>query len=259
SQRVRNGELLGFLDIGADVLKAPAETPAGDARSDTKRNQATEARFYSNRPITNAFPPLVADVLTDHIQKSRAKQRNIDLEKARLVIVTVKPDMRTLFKYDSREEKYEEGGAQNPFAVFIVPFILIMLMFMVVMISATPLMQGVVEEKMQRVAEVLLGSVKPFQLMMGKLLGMTAVSLTVVGIYMVGGLWATYHFGFTEYVSAAILVWFLVYESLAALMYGSLFISVGAACSDMKETQNLLWPVMLLVCLPMFLLGNVLQ
>src|SRR5262249_24945021 len=58
SQRVRNGELLGFLDIGADVLKAPAETPAGDARSDTKRNQATEARFYSNRPITNAFPPL---------------------------------------------------------------------------------------------------------------------------------------------------------------------------------------------------------
>jgi ABC-type Na+ efflux pump permease subunit len=46
---------------------------------------------------------------------------------------------------------------------------------------------------------------------------------------------------------------------LAALMYGSLFIAIGAACTDMKETQNLLWPVMLLACLPMFVLGNVLQ
>ena len=42
-------------------------------------------------------------------------------------------------------------------------------------------------------------------------------------------------------------------------MYGSLFIAVGAACTDMKETQNLMWPVMLLAMVPMFLMGSVLQ
>jgi ABC-2 type transport system permease protein len=42
-------------------------------------------------------------------------------------------------------------------------------------------------------------------------------------------------------------------------MFGSLFIAIGAACTDMKETQNLLWPVMLLAAMPLFLLGSVLH
>jgi ABC-type Na+ efflux pump permease subunit len=51
----------------------------------------------------------------------------------------------------------------------------------------------------------------------------------------------------------------VVFQFLAALMFGSLFIAIGAACTDMKETQNLLWPVMLLASLPLFLMGTVLR
>ena len=46
---------------------------------------------------------------------------------------------------------------------------------------------------------------------------------------------------------------------LAVLMYGSLFIAVGAAAGDIKETQTLLMPVMLLACLPLFALGPIMQ
>ena len=56
-----------------------------------------------------------------------------------------------------------------------------------------------------------------------------------------------------------LLAWFLVYQTLAGLLFGSLFIAIGAACTDMKEAQNLLLPVMLLVCMPMFVLGSVIQ
>jgi ABC-2 type transport system permease protein len=125
--------------------------------------------------------------------------------------------------------------------------------------TATPLMQSVVEEKMQRIAEVLLGSVRPFELMMGKLVGMMAVSLTIAGVYLSGAYWAASHFGFGDYISIDLLVWFLVFQTMADLMFGSLFIAVGAACTDMKETQNLLLPIMLLVCLPLFLMGNIIQ
>ena len=52
---------------------------------------------------------------------------------------------------------------------------MMMLMLMVVMVGASPLVQSVLEEKMQRIAEVLLGSIPPFQLMMGKLLGTVGV------------------------------------------------------------------------------------
>ena len=112
-------------------------------------------------------------------------------------------------------------------------------MFLVVMVGATPLIQGVIEEKMQRIAEVLLGSVSPFELMAGKLLGMLGVSLTLAAVYLGGCYAALSRFGFTEYLPPDLLAWFLVFQVLAVLMYGSLFIAVGAACTDAKESQAL--------------------
>ncbi len=153
----------------------------------------------------------------------------------------------------------EDATLQSRIAPVAVPIGFVVLMFMLVMMTATPLMQGVVEEKMQRIAEVMLGSVRPFDLMLGKLLGMTAVSLTITAVYLGGAYWAARHYGFADYIPPDLLVWFVIFQALAALMYGSLFIAVGAACTDMKETQNLMWPVMLLAMLPMFLMGSVLQ
>ena len=64
--------------------------------------------------------------------------------------------------------KYEDAEEGAQLANFFLPAILIGLMFMVIMVGATPAMQGVVEEKGQRIAEVLLGSVSPFELMAGQ-------------------------------------------------------------------------------------------
>src|SRR5262249_10800663 len=157
------------------------------------------------------------------------------------------------------EGKAGEKSESNRVAAVLAPGLIMVLMFMLVLMSATPLMQGVVEEKMQRIAEVLLGSVQPFQLMLGKLIGMAAVSLTIAAVYIGGAYWAAHHYGLAEHAPLSLVLWFILFQTLAALMYGSLFIAVGAACTDMRETQNLLWPVMLLASLPMFILGNVLR
>jgi ABC-type Na+ efflux pump permease subunit len=95
--------------------------------------------------------------------------------------------------------------------------------------------------------------------MMGKLLGTVGVSLTLVAVYLGGGYWAAHHYGVAEYLAPGILAWFFAYQVLAVLMFGSLFIAVGAACTDMKETQTLLLPVMLLACAPMFVWFNVIR
>ncbi len=109
-----------------------------------------------------------------------------------------------------------------------------MLMFMLILLGSTPLMQGVVEEKMQRIAEVLLGSVSPFELMAGKLLGLVGVSVTLAAIYLSGAYWAVNHYGYAELIAVDVMAWFLVYLVLGVLMYGSLFITVGAACTDLR-------------------------
>jgi ABC-2 type transport system permease protein len=53
--------------------------------------------------------------------------------------------------------------------------------------------------------------------------------------------------------------WFLAFQVLAVLFFGSIFIGIGAACTNLSETQNFLTPVMMTVMLPMFVWFNVLR
>jgi ABC-2 type transport system permease protein len=89
-------------------------------------------------------------------------------------------------------------------------------------------------------------------LMLGKLLGTVGVSLTLVACYLGGAYYALHTYGMADRIPPEVIAWFLVYQVLAVVMYGSLYIAVGAACTDMKEAQSLLWPVMVLAMLPMF-------
>ena len=60
-------------------------------------------------------------------------------------------------------------------------------MFLVIMTSAPQLLNSVIEEKMSKISEVLLGSVTPFELMMGKLLGNTGIAMVLATLYVGGG------------------------------------------------------------------------
>jgi ABC-2 type transport system permease protein len=252
SQRVHKGELFGFLDIGAEVLQPPLD--------ETGRPKKV-IRYQSNRSTNLDFPHLVEEPLGFAIQELRLEREKVrePHSELRAIMQPTPIEAMGLMRRNPGNGAIEDATLQSRIAPMAVPIGFMLLMFMVIMMTATPMMQGVVEEKMQRIAEVLLGSVRPFDLMLGKLLGMTAVSLTITTVYLGGAYWAAREYGFAEYISIELIVWFVVFQSLAALMYGSLFIAVGAACTDMKETQNLMWPVMLLAMMPMFLMGSVLQ
>jgi ABC-2 type transport system permease protein len=120
-------------------------------------------------------------------------------------------------------------------------------------------MQGIVEEKQQRIAEVLLGCVSPFEMMLGKLLGVVAVSLTISSVYIGGTYVTAVRFGAASLVPPSLVAWFLVFLVLCTLVYGSLYMAVGAAAGDLKETQTLQMPVMLIVMLPLLGIGSILR
>jgi ABC-2 type transport system permease protein len=252
SDEVRAGTLFGILEIGSDVLELskPEEgKPVPDSR---------KVRYQSNRPTNQDFVRVVMGPLRERVRELRSREAGVDPKKVEMVAAGVESSLKGLSKRqpDGSIEDATDKGFIAPFAV---PFVLMLMMFMMLMMTATPQMQGVVEEKMQRIAEVLLGSVQPFQLMLGKIIGMTGVALTIAAVYLGGGYWAAHRYGFAEYVPASLLAWFLAFQVLASLMYGSLFIAVGAACTDAKETQNLMWPVMMLAMWPLFVLGYVIQ
>jgi ABC-type Na+ efflux pump permease subunit len=255
SEEVRKGKYVGFVDARGGHLYTFTSPP----NAKEKAGPQVELRYQSNRLMYMDFARFADGVVTKAIQTSLGTQKNLQKWEQDVLLQPVKLNTKGLSQRDPETGEVRDASEGSQAASFIVPFALMLLMFMTVLMCATPLMQGVVEEKMQRIAEVLLGSVRPFELMMGKLLGMTAVSLTIVAVYLAGMLWAAHQFDVTEYLTVDLLLWFLLFQALAALMFGSLFIAIGAACTDMKETQNLMWPVMLLAMTPMFLLGNVLR
>jgi ABC-2 type transport system permease protein len=157
-----------------------------------------------------------------------------------------------LVSIDSATGEVAAAKRTNEISTLVVPMSMMMLMFMMISMGATPLLNSVLEEKMQRIAEVLLGSLSPFELMMGKLLGTIGVAMTVAVIYFAGGAITIFKLGASEFIPLHILPWFFVYLIAAILMFGAMFIAIGSACNDLKEAQSLMMPVWLLVVAPMF-------
>lgn len=122
----------------------------------------------------------IENTLDKVIETRKLKEYNIDnLDK---ILENVKTDVqvRTMNVSKNGEEK-----ESNTLVTMGLAYILSFLMYMMVLIMGTQIMQGVIEEKSNRVVEVIVSSVKPFKMMVGKILGMASVSLLQIFVWVV--------------------------------------------------------------------------
>src|SRR5204863_6880558 len=110
----------------------------------------------------------------------------------------------------------------------ILPILFVILMFMGVMTGGQALLTSTVEEKSNRVMEVLLSALSPMELLAGKILGQLGVSLIALGLYVGLGLTELVSFAMLALVNPVLVVFLVVFFLLAYLTYGSLILSVGA-------------------------------
>jgi ABC-2 type transport system permease protein len=215
-------------------------------------------RYYSNQPTYNDVRRWLERVANDRARGVRLAAAGLDrsiVEKA-MTPVGVE-NLGLVERTDSGAIK--EAETVNPIATFMVPFALIMLMWVALAMTVQPILNGVIEEKMQRISEVLLGSVPPFELMLGKLIGYVGVAITLVGLYMIGGWTVANHLGKTDMVPVELIGWFVLFLTIAILMFGSLFLAAGACCNDLKEAQNLVLPIWIIAAFPLIAMPVVLE
>lgn len=143
----------------------------------------------------------------------------------------------------------ERGGT----AQILAPFLAMMMLFLGIVGISQMLVSSTLEEKANRVYEVLLSSLSPFQLMAGKVLGICGVGFTLLLIWSTGGLAAAALQGLGGLVSGGQVALFAAYYVLGFLLIASLMVSVGSACNTLKEAQNLMAPLSLLLALPLLL------
>jgi ABC-2 type transport system permease protein len=253
SKRVGAGEFEAVLEVGPDVFEVRPD-PSPELAED-----AQVIRWQAKNPGETFISRYLERKANDAVQRHRFAGAGYDPDRVRALQQPVPLRVTGLTRENRQTGQVEDAALQQRLANFFLPAVLIALMFMVTLIGATPAMQGIVEEKAQRIAEVLLGSVTPFQLMAGKLIGVVGVSLTMAAVYLVGGYVLAARFDLTDLLTPTLIAWFAVFLVLALLIYGSLFIAVGAAAGDIKDTQTLLMPVMLFAALPLFALGPIMM
>jgi ABC-2 type transport system permease protein len=228
-------------------LKAFVEIPAGVATGDP----AAHVRYYSDDGTDAALPRWVENNVNRAVLNERFRASRLDpVEVARLTrqVPLTRLDLPS---WDEHGVATTET-ALDPARTLAVPLVTMMLMMFVVMSSAPTLLHSVMEEKLSRTNEVMLGSVSPFEFMGGKLLGAATVSLIVCAVYLTAAFLVARRFGYVDVVTPRLFIWFAVYSLLAVFLFGSIFIAIGAACSDPKDAQSMMMPSMLLIMMPIF-------
>ncbi len=242
SEQVRKDEIFAFVEI-----------PAGMTEDTTAR-----PRYYSNHATYATLPRWIEQMIGAQVISARLKAAAIDPGLLQKVLAPVKLDELGLVERDAAGGLRPAQKVDRLRAVG-VPVILMMLIFMPVMTICPQLMQSVLEEKMSRISEVMLGSLKPFELMLGKLLGAGAVCIVITLTYVGAAAGAAVYWGYGDVLKPGLLAEFMVFLSLAMLFYSSLFISIGSACTSLKDTQTLMTPVMLVAMTPILFMSTMMR
>jgi ABC-2 type transport system permease protein len=260
---LQSGEGLGFLLID----------PAIDL------NNPTGFRYYSERPPGVATSDRITRAISDRIQQLKLKQRGLDAGFVDSLRTEV--NLQTLRVTGEGEENSSTGAAT------VVGFMAAFIMYLFIFLYGSMVVRGVVEEKASRVMEVLVASVRPFDLMLGKILGIAAVGLAqfVVWIALTAGLVALAQAAFLGGAQATsapmaesppdgfegimlglgtlnlpfLLSMFLFYFISGYLLYAALFAAIGSAVDNEADTQQLMFPVTIPIILAIIVAQMVVQ
>lgn len=153
-------EEFGLLYIGEDVVKNP-----------------NNVQLYTNSSSSMLIEDAITDQIEEIVEAERLKEYNISDLKQILDAIEVDISLTT-FRNDNKEQTASSSAASS-FIGIILGFVL----YFFLVIYGSIVMQSIIEEKNSRILEVLVSTVRPFDMMMGKILGVASVALTQIAIW----------------------------------------------------------------------------
>ncbi len=197
---------------------------------------------------------------------------NNALQRQRLVARGVDPaEIDTLLKDTPiRAVQLTKGGEQKAGGKmnFLVGLVFVIMMFVPMLAYGQEVLRGIIQEKTDRVVEILISSMTPFELLSGKILGMAAVGLTQVAIWLAmssalavygAAIAAAAGVNLGQFLRADLAVWFVVFFVLGYLINVCLYAMGGAIVNSEKEAQQVLGPLVIVMMVPWFLMSPILM
>ena len=171
----------------------------------------------------------------------------IGLDPKLLKDLNVQLDVR-MVKLSKKGEK-EEAGFER---VFISAYVFLMMLFLLIVTSGQMLVRSVLEEKSNRIVEVLVSSCSPTELMAGKVLGMSGLGFTQMAFWALIGVAVSVQFG-TNIIPAGHAALLVIYFVLGYLFYAAVFIAAGSPLNTEQEAQQVTSYLVMILVIPIVL------
>lgn len=191
------------------------------------------------------------------IQYERLSKNGLTTEKADELLKPVKVEA---IRIERGKEAKGSGGGK-----FLEVVIMVMLLYMAVLLYGISVMRSVLEEKTSRILEVLLSSATSTELMAGKLLGVGAVGLTQILVWVViAGVFALPAMAMQPTLSEfqiplGVLIAFAIFFLLGYLLYSTMYATIGAITTTEQEGQQLQFFIVIPLVLSVFMLAPVVR
>jgi ABC-2 type transport system permease protein len=205
--------------------------------------------------------------LTDQMEMASAVSHAVQLELLRSKGLSEADIEASQKRVELTAENTTGAKSGNPLMNLLAMIFLVIVLFMSVLLYGVQVMQSVLEEKSSRVMEVMLASAQPKELMAGKIIGVGAVGLTQVAIWMAAGaalsLFLSSIAGGSaqprDLVSWKVVLGFPLFYVLGYVLYSALYAAVGAMCNSQQEAQQIQQLVTIPLMIPAFLISYVAQ
>ena len=273
--RTEYSDCYAVLHIGSDIVTNP-----------------TDACLYTNGVAALGTEQNIAAQLSLAVQKEKMKQHDIDWQ------VMQQLNTRVSLQSAKNTQSTESAESSSTAVASVLAYVLSFILYMFLLLYGVMVMQSVIEEKNNRVLEVLVSTVRPFDMMMGKILGVASVALLqiVIWIVFIGGIayFVLPHVLPDEILAAlemmkqgvpasaieggtqmgmlqavmmlsnikymgGIIAWLLVFVFGGFLLYAAMFAAVGSAVDSPQDAQQLQTPIMLPIILALFVMLTVIN
>ncbi len=217
---------------------------------------AAPAQYWSRNLTDQALEAIVTSALNSALQRQAIIDFGLPREALDEVAAIDAPV--SAFRPDRAPGKAELGMKDRIETAL--PAVLTYMLLVIIFGVGNLLLTNTIEERSNKIVEILLSSVTANQLMMGKLIGIAAVGMTMPTIFLLGGLALAGATGgpanvmgvaFETLFSTNLLLIYLFYFLCAYLIFSMIFLAIGAVSNSLQDAQSYMGPVMLLVFAPL--------
>lgn len=231
--RVRRRELDAYIVLEADILDG-----TGTMQFYTRNTKASDMDYIGT----------VEHLIRRAVVNKRCQQANIDPQLLRRLQRHI-PTQQIEIGEEASQERVQEKT--ETISRIMVPFFFMYLMFIGIIGMGQQLLTSVIEEKNSRVIEVLLSALTPFELMAGKILGLTGIGVTMMSLWCVAAYGTARWLGMHISLEPALLFYFVIFYILGFLFFSSILVGIGSICNTLKEAQSLMMPITMILVIPL--------